>query len=436
MSRAALYFESFSLKQKKILTWWTDASPYKNFNGIVCDGAIRAGKTVPMALSFVFWAMDTFDQCNFAMCGKSVGSFKRNVWLWLKPALQNRGYAIQELRSTNFITITYKGQTNYFYIFGGKDESSQDLIQGITLAGIYFDEVALMPESFVNQGTGRCSVKGAKWWFNCNPDGPMHWFLIDWIKQAASKKLLHIQFRMDDNPSLDTETKQKYSNMYSGVFYQRFILGQWVVAQGAIYKDAWSEDILFADEDMEPGLRNNPSYNRYILIDYGTVNPCVFLDVIDDGRVWWVVNEYYYDSRDSKNNGIEKSNEQYGQDLIDFIGTEGIPPSYIVIDPSAASFKVTLRSLQLRSKETIETVNADNEVLDGIRMVSSMLHRKLIRIHRNNCPMTKLELLSYVWDDEAIKKGQKEKPIKLKDHCPDALRYGVKTLIKPRRLAS
>ncbi|EHL08989.1 phage terminase, large subunit, PBSX family [Desulfitobacterium hafniense DP7] len=436
--KAALFFESFSNKQMRILTWWTEDSPYKDFNGIICDGAIRAGKTVPMAISFVFWAMDTFESCSFGMCGKSIGSFHRNVWTWLKPALIIRGYRIKEVRTgeDKHIDITFRGVTNKFYIFGGKDERSQDLIQGVTLAGILFDEVALMPESFVNQGTGRCSVEGAKFWFNCNPDGPMHWFNLNWLEKAAEKKLLHIHFIMDDNPSLSEKMKQRYKDTYCGVFFQRFILGLWVVAQGAIYKDAWSEDVLFDDSDMEPGLRNNPSYNRYILIDYGTVNPCVFLDVIDDMRTWWIVNEYYYDSRDDKNKGVEKSNEQYGQDLIDFIGDKGIPPTCIVIDPSAASFKVTLRSLQLRSKETIETVNADNEVLDGIRMVSSMLHRKLIRIHRKNCPMTKLELLSYVWDDEAIKKGQKEKPIKLKDHCPDALRYGVKTLIKPRRLAS
>jgi len=435
--KAVLYFVAFSLKQKKILTWWTPASPYKDFNGIIADGAIRAGKTVPMALSFVFWAMDTFDGHNFGMCGKSIGSFHRNVWMWLKPALIIRGYRLKEIRTgpDKHIEIRYRGKVNRFYIFGGKDERSQDLIQGITLAGIYFDEVALMPESFVNQGTGRCSVEGAKYWFNCNPDSPLHWFKVQWLEVTAEKKLLHLHFTMDDNPSLSQETKNKYKSMYTGVFYERFILGSWKMAQGAIYKDAWSDEILFNDSDMEPGFCNNPAYRRYIFIDYGTVNPTVFLDVIDDGKVLWVVNEYYYDSRKT---GVEKSDGQYADDLETFIteaGENAILPMYIIIDPSAASFKTEIRGRSLRSKETIETINADNEVLDGIRMVSSMLHRRLIRINRR-CKMLKTEILSYVWDDKAIQKGMKERPIKINDHGPDALRYGVKTLISPRRLSA
>ena len=433
--KAVLFFVAFSIKQKKILTWWTDASPYKDYNGIICDGAIRAGKTVPMALSFVFWAMDTFDGQNFGMCGKSIGAFHRNVWGWLKPALKVRGYRIKEVRTgpDKRIEIRYRGKVNYFYIFGGKDERSQDLIQGITLAGIYFDEVALMPESFVNQGIGRCSVKGAKRWFNCNPDSPMHWFNKNWIEKALEKKLLHLHFIMDDNPSLDEEIKETYRTSFVGVFFERFILGRWVMAQGAIYKDAWSEDIIFDDKDMPLGLTNNQMVDRYIFIDYGTVNPMVFLDVYDDGKNWWVVNEYYYDS---KATGIEKNDSQYADDLEEFIGGDDrTDVKYIVIDPSAASFKAELRNRGLRSKETAETINADNEVLDGIRITSTMLHKKIIRIHRR-CVKLKQELLSYVWDDKAIQKGAKEKPVKVFDHGPDALRYGCKTLFKPWRLAA
>ncbi len=435
--KAVLYFVAFSLKQKQILTWWCEGSPYKDFKGIICDGAIRAGKTVPMALSFVFWAMDTFDGQNFAMCGKSIGSFHRNVWMWLKPVLMIRGYRIKEVRTgpEKHVEIRFRGKLNLFYFFGGKDESSQDLIQGITLAGILFDEVALMPESFVNQGTGRCSVEGAKIWFNCNPDSPTHWFKTNWLDMAANKKMLHLHFIMDDNPSLSQETKDDYKSRYTGVFFQRFILGLWVMAQGAIYRDAWSEEILFDDNDVKPGFRNNPVYRRYIFIDYGTVNPMVFLDVIDDGKILWVVNEYYYDSRKTN---IEKTDGQYADDLEKFIaeaGERAINPTFIIIDPSAASFKTELRNRSFMTKLTIETINADNEVLDGIRMVSSMLHRRLIRIHKR-CEKLKDELLSYVWDDKAIQKGMKERPIKLNDHGPDALRYGVKTLIKPRRLAA
>lgn len=164
--KPVIHFDKFSKKQMQLLTWWTDGSPYKEYSGIIADGSIRAGKTVAMAISFIVWAMDTFDAQNFAMCGKTVGSFRRNVWSWLKPVLKIHGYRIEESRTENLVMMARDNHVNNFYIFGGRDESSQDLIQGITLAGLYCDEVALMPESFVNQATGRCSVTGAKMWLN------------------------------------------------------------------------------------------------------------------------------------------------------------------------------------------------------------------------------------------------------------------------------
>lgn len=168
------HFSPFSRKQKQVLTWWCKDSPVHDKDGIIADGAIRSGKTVSMSLSFAMWAMSTFNGQNFAMCGKTIGSFRRNVLFWLKLMLKSRGYSVIDRRADNLIIIRKGDTENYFYIFGGKDERSQDLIQGITLAGVFFDEVALMPESFVNQATGRCSVEGSKFWFNCNPDGPYH----------------------------------------------------------------------------------------------------------------------------------------------------------------------------------------------------------------------------------------------------------------------
>lgn len=179
------HFSPFSQKQKQVLTWWCEGSPVHDKDGIIADGAIRSGKTISMSLSFAMWAMSTFNGQNFAMCGKTIGSFRRNVLFWLKLMLRSRGYSITDHRADNLLTIRKKGKENYFYIFGGKDERSQDLIQGITLAGVFFDEVALMPESFVNQATGRCSVKGSKFWFNCNPDGPYHWFKLNWIDKST-----------------------------------------------------------------------------------------------------------------------------------------------------------------------------------------------------------------------------------------------------------
>lgn len=239
--------KNLSPKQQLILTWWCNPN-YKEKDGIICDGAIRSGKTTIMALSFVIWAMGTFDGENLALCGKTIQSLRRNVIKGLIRLLSLYGYAVDEHRSENYITIRKNGNENDFYLFGGKDESSQDLIQGITLAGLFCDEVALMPESFVNQATARCSVPGSKIWFNCNPEGPDHYIKVEWIDKISEKNMIRIHFEMKDNPSLTKEILARYAAMYKGVFYDRFILGLWVVASGVIFK-------YFA-EDPEPYLFN------------------------------------------------------------------------------------------------------------------------------------------------------------------------------------
>ena len=386
--KPVIRFEKFSRRQMQLLTWWCPESPYRDYNGIIADGSIRAGKTVSMAISFIQWAMDAFDGQNFAMCGKTVGSFWRNVWSWLKPVLLQHRYVVDEVRTQNLIVIGKGDIQNNFYVFGGRDESSQDLIQGVTLAGLYCDEVALMPESFVNQATGRCSITGAKMWFNCNPDSPMHWFLKNWIEKADQKRLFFLHFLMDDNPSLSDEVRERYRTMYTGVFYQ-----------------------------------------------YGTVNPMVYLDVWDDGTDIWVADEYYWDSRAEGN--YEKDNSQYADDLLGFIHKcpVDIWPTATIIDPSAASFKIELRNRGLRMKETVETINADNSVIEGIRNVNTLFTRRRIHIHKR-CVNTIKEHQSYAWDNKAIQQGGKEKPLKVNDHSCDALRYLVSTVIRARRIAN
>lgn len=234
--KAVFRFKPFSRKQRKVLNWWCRSSPVRDYNGIIADGAIRSGKSVAMSLSFVIWAMSEFEACNFAMCGKTIGSFRRNVLFWLKLMLRSRGYSVSEQRTENLVVVRRGNLENYFYVFGGKDERSQDLIQGITLAGVFFDEVALMPESFVNQATGRCSVDGSKFWFNCNPGSPTHWFKTGWIDKRADKRLLYLHFTMDDNLSLSEAVKERYRGMYTGVFFKRYILGEWKSADGVIYR--------------------------------------------------------------------------------------------------------------------------------------------------------------------------------------------------------
>ena len=250
--KAVFKFKPFSQKQRKVLNWWCRSSPVRGYNGIIADGAIRSGKSVAMSLSFVIWAMSEFSACNFAMCGKTIGSFRRNVLFWLKLMLRSRGYSVTEQRTENPVVVRRGSVENYFYVFGGKDERSQDLIQGITLAGVFFDEVALMPESSVNQATGRCSVDGSKFWFNCNPGSPAHWFKTGWIDKRQDKRLLYLHFTMDDNLSLSEAVKERYRGMYTGVFFKRYILGEWKSADGVIYRQFADDPERFILDDV-PG---------------------------------------------------------------------------------------------------------------------------------------------------------------------------------------
>jgi PBSX family phage terminase large subunit len=410
----------FSKKQLKVLSWWMPTSPVRDHEGIICDGSIRSGKTVSEGISFFVWAFANFEEQNFGLCGKTINSFRRNVWTWVKQILKLRGYQVSESRDENKITIIYKGKVNYFYVFGGRDERSQDLIQGITLAGVLFDEVALMPESFVNQATGRCSVTGSKYWFNCNPDNPSHWFKKNWIDKAKDKRLLYLHFTMDDNLSLSEDIKDRYKNLYVGVFFKRFILGLWVVAEGAIY------DMFDENENTYTNLsRPIQKYpDPVVAIDYGTTNPLAALLCFDDESQFLIHDEYYFNSRAE---GYQKTDEQYLDDidkwLVKNLGTNPFPQ--LIIDPSAASFIVAARMRGYRVKE------ADNSVLDGIRQVATMFAKRMLKINKN-CENLLREILGYVWDDNS--NSDKEKPLKMNDHAVDAMRYWVKTKVNPRRL--
>ena len=182
MKKKALFkWGPISKKQLQILTWWRAASPVWDRDIIICDGSVRSGKTIPMSLSFVEWAMTTFQDQEFGITGKTIGSLRRNVVTPLKKILNGRGYRVQDKRTDKLLIVSKNGVTNTFECFGGKDEGSQDLIQGRTLAGLLSDEVALQPESFINQAIARCSVEGSKIWLNCNPEGPYHWFKLNFI---------------------------------------------------------------------------------------------------------------------------------------------------------------------------------------------------------------------------------------------------------------
>ena len=402
-------FKLFSLKQKKVLSWWKAKSIKDKYDAIIADGSVRSGKTVSMSISFVLWAMTEFSDCNFAICGKTVGSCRRNVIMPL-IAMMRHHFQITEKRSENLLKINYQGKTNTFYIFGGRDESSQDLIQGITLAGILYDEVALMPRSFVEQGLARCSIEGARYWFNCNPDNPNHWFYTEWIQKSEEKRALRLKFLMDDNLSLSSSVKQRYYNLYQGTFYRRFILGEWVIAEGLVYQkyNDHIDDYLWRGDESELKGR------WFISIDYGTVNPCSMGLWCVTPRCAIRVKESYFNSREE---GYQKTDEEHYQELEKL--AKGHQIEEVCVDPSAASFKETIWR---HGKFIIR--NAINEVVNGIRTTSGMLACGLAKISAE-CTSSRKEFGMYRWDD----KSYVDSVIKENDHAMDDIRYFCHTIL-------
>lgn len=371
---------------------------------------MRSGKTLSMAVGFLLWSMETFQGGRFALCGKTVEALRRNVTDLLPQWLEGI-YTFEERRSESRITVSGRGHSNTYYLFGGKDESSYTQIQGLTLCGVLFDEAALMPRSFVDQALARCSVPGSKFWFNCNPDGgPEHWFYREWVQGARARNVLYLHFTMEDNPSLLPEIRARYERLYSGVFYDRYVLGLWVTAEGLVY-DRFSPEkhVLTALPETEGG--------SYISVDYGTRNPTVFLlwRRQRETRTWVCCREYYWDGRARQR---QKTDSEYADDLRDFF--HGDYPRMVIVDPSAASFITELR------QRGIPVQAADNRVLDGIRLVGDLLERGGLRFHES-CAHTLAEFRAYVWDEGAAAQGV-DRPVKDNDHCMDAVRYFVTTV--------
>ena len=259
--------EPFSPKQLRAMCWWCPGSPDAGRDAVICDGAVRSGKTLCLGIGFAAWASRSFHGQAFAFCGRTIRSLKRNLLNTLLPALRQAGFGCAVYQSENWMELSYAGRKNRFYFFGGKDEGSAALIQGMTLAGVLLDEVALMPRSFVEQALARCSVDGSKFWFNCNPEHPQHWFYQEWILQSQQKNALYLHFTMQDNPALSPEVIARYEQLYSGAFYERFIRGRWVAAQGLVYPFLTRAMLCEAPANLE---------EFRVSCDYGTVNPASF----------------------------------------------------------------------------------------------------------------------------------------------------------------
>ena len=360
-----------------------------------------------MGVSFFLWAQARFDGKQFGLCGKTIVSLRRNLLTELVPYLRRIGMSIREKRSENLLIVRFAGHENRFLLFGGRDESSAALIQGSTLAGVLLDETVLMPRSFVEQAIARCSVPGSRLWFNCNPENPGHWFYREWILKAKARRALYLHFTMEDNPALSPRIRARYRNAYSGVFYRRFVLGEWTAAQGLVYD-------FFDRERDAADVPEGPFEEWRISVDYGTANPASFGLWGRKDIVWYRVAEYYYDSRKV---GRQRTDEEYAGELERLAGERTI--RRVIVDPSAASFIEVLR------RRGFQVVRADNDVADGIRVTSDLLKKRRIVICRT-CGDCLREMELYCWDE----RGGRDAPRKENDHAMDDLRYFAMDAVK------
>ena len=401
-------YQSFSKRQLLAMTWWNRPG-LKDREGILCDGAIRSGKTLCMVTGFFLWSMTCFNGCCFGLCGKTIGALRRNIIgnlsQWLGGMVD-----IRENRSENKLVVTDRaGKTNTYYLFGGEDESSYKVIQGITLAGVLLDEAALMPRSFVEQACARCSVSGSKLWFNCNPEGPEHWLYKEWIQKAKQKNLLHLHFTMADNPGLDPAIRQRYEKLYTGVFYRRYVLGQWCMAEGLVYD-------FQPEKHITKEIPTNGRY--YISVDYGTRNPfSAGLWCVSGGRAVRI-KEFYHSGRDS---GRMLTDEEYYRELEHLAGN--LPVEFVVVDPSAASFIATIRA-----HGRFSVRKARNEVLGGIRLVAELLREGCLQFVPD-CKDAIREFSLYRWEED----GATDRVQKENDHAMDDIRYFCATVLRRQR---
>lgn len=381
-------------------------------NGLV--GSVRSGKTWGLHSKIMYL-------CDYPVLGRrlltgvSKASIKTNVLMDLFDLIGNRNYHYNaqsgELRlfGTDWI------------VYGAHDEGSEKYLRGATIGAAVCDEAVLMPQSYFQMLLTRLSPPGSRLYFSTNADNSEHWLKKDYLDNEELIKdglLWWDTYTMDDNPNLDLEYVSSQKKLYTGVFYDRMILGQWNMVGGACYAGAWGDWTLY-DDMTKPGTLYNMGRKaaHYIGIDYGTTNPCVFLHAIDDGQTLWYDNEYYWDSSKRMR---AKTDAEYADDLAKFI-TEcnigaGCQPC-ILLDPSAASFKE-----ELRRRDDLWLAAADNTVLDGIRRVASALKQRKIRYHRTRCPNAVREHVNYAWNEKAAKRGEEE-PVKFADHACDAGRY-------------
>lgn len=386
MEPSQLQIQSFKEADAKINIW---------------EGAVRSGKTYISLWRFLAELAEG-PEGEYVLITRTFDSFKRNV---LPELTKMIGIDAKYFKGNRELNIY--GKT--IHIVGADDERAEAKIRGPTFSGAYVDEITIIPESVFKMLISRCAMRGAKIFGTTNPDSPYHWLKRDYLEGNPDVK--NWKFTLNDNPELKPEDREYLKRQYKGLWYQRFIEGKWVQAEGSVYD--------FFDDKIHV-INQAPSYTAsyFVGIDYGTTNPCAFVLIGHDPSRYpnfWVEDEYYYESRVRQR---QKTDTEYADDLRKFI--HGRPIKAIYIDPSAVSFRV-----ELQKQGVDKLYEANNEVVDGIRFVSKMLNNGSFKILQN-CKNLIREFQSYVWDDKAAQRGE-DKPKKENDHALDALRYALFT---------
>lgn len=379
----------------------------------IWEGSVRSGKTIGSLFRWLQHIRHAPNGGQLVMVGKTLQTLNRNVILPLKDPTQF-GPVSREVRYTEGAPQgVILGRP--IHMLGANDQKSEEKIRGMTGAGAYVDEMTIIPQLFFNQLMSRQSVAGAKVFGSTNPDNPSHWLRQDFIL-ASNPWVRSFKFKIDDNPFLDPDFVAQQKSQYHGLYYRRFIDGDWVMAEGAVY-DMWDRDVDVVD--ILPPMRSW----LCVSIDYGTSNPfhALILGLGIDGLLY-VAAEWRYDGRAEMR---QLTDAEYANRVTAWLssspvrGWDVVVPQYWIVDPSALSFRTELKE---RGVIQVEAVNA---VLDGIRLVSTLMGRHMIKIHRS-CEHLLDEIDGYSWDDRMALLGE-DRPIKLDDHGVDALRYAITT---------
>lgn len=393
----------YTSKQMELLRIW-QRGDLKRIN--LLSGSVRSGKTWISLVLWAFWVAMRPADGSYLMAAKTLTALHRNCLNLLQELVGENNFSFSISKKEGMLF----GRKVYFE--GVNDIRAENKIRGLTLDGAYCDELTLFSEDFFAMLLSRLSKPGAKLFATTNPDSPYHWLKVNYIDAAEKRglSLLFLNFLLEDNTTLDAEYVENLKKEYTGVFYDRFILGRWVVAEGLIYS-------MFNPSVHVKNLSGMKFDQYYISVDYGTQNPTVFLLFGHCAGKWYGIKEYYYSGRERQK---QKTDGEYADDMMEFIGD--IPYTRIIIDPSAASFIAELKKRGLRVKA------GKNDVIDGIRFAGSLFAKGDLYLS-DSMKRTISEIQAYTWDPKATEKGE-DKPLKENDHCMDAMRYFAYTVLK------